>query len=125
MPGIDYHALRQQITMREVLDLIGFQPTSRRGVQLRGACPTPGCPSTSHRSFSIHLDRQVYQCFGCHRRGNTLDLWAAARGLSLHHAALDLCRILNVDPPWLPASRLIPIQRRPQSVPSRAPSRNR
>jgi len=28
---IDYRALRDQIPMERVLDLIGYQPTSRRG----------------------------------------------------------------------------------------------
>jgi len=31
MPGIDYQRLRQQITMRQVLDRIGFQATWQRG----------------------------------------------------------------------------------------------
>ena len=73
MPGIDYPELRRQITMREVLDLIGFQPTSHRGPQLRGPCLIPSCPSTSDRSFSVHLTRQVYHCFACRSRGNALD----------------------------------------------------
>ena len=122
MPGIDYHQLRQQITMREVLDLIGFQPTSRHGPQLRGPCPIPGCRSASDRSFSVHLARQVYHCFACRSRGNALDLWAAVRGLPIHQAALDICYVTNLDPPWLPASHLIPALR---GVPSRASSRNR
>jgi DNA primase len=122
MPGIDYHQLRQQITMREVLDLIGFQPTSRHGPQLRGPCPIPGCSSASDRSFSVHLARQVYHCFACRSRGNALGLWAAVRDLSLHQAALDLCHVTNLDPPRLPTSHLIPTLR---GVPSRASSRNR
>ena len=36
---IDYRALRHQIPMERVLDLIDYHPTSRRGRQLRGACP--------------------------------------------------------------------------------------
>jgi DNA primase len=122
MPGIDYRQLRQQITMSEVLDLIGFQPTSRHGPQLRGPCPILGCSSASDRSFSVHLARQVYHCFACRSRGNPLDLWAAIRGLSIHQAALDLCHVTNLDPPRLSASRLIPTLR---GVPSLAPSRNR
>ncbi len=46
MPGIDYHQLRQQVSMPQVLGLIGFQATRRRGPQLRGPCPIPGCRST-------------------------------------------------------------------------------
>jgi DNA primase len=125
MPGIDYRELRRRITMREVLDLIDFQPASRHGDQLRGPCPIPGCRRTSERAFSVHLTRHVYRCFTCHSHGNALDLWAVVRGLSLHHAALDLCHILSVDPPWLAASPLIPILGQPRAVASRAPARNR
>ncbi len=125
MPRIDYQQLRRQITMREVLDRIDFQPTSRHGPQLRGRCPIPGCHSTSDRSFSVHLGRQVYQCFACHSHGNVLDLWAAVRGLSFTHAALDLCRITNTAPPWVPAALLMRPTRQPRCVPFRASSRNR
>ena len=100
MPGIDYPQLRRQITMRQVLDLIGFQATCPQGSQLRGPCPIPGCSSTSSRIFSVHRRRQVYRCFACGSQGNALDLWAAVRGLPLHQAALDLCRIIHLDPPW-------------------------
>ena len=107
MPSIDYPELRRQITMREVLDLIGFQPTSRRGPQLRGPCPIPGCRSASDRPFSVHLARQVYHCFACHSHGNTLDLWAAVRGLPIYQAAMDLWHVTK------------------HGIASRAPSRNR
>jgi len=36
MPGIDYHQVRQQVSMTQVLDLVGFQATWRRGPQRRG-----------------------------------------------------------------------------------------
>lgn len=119
MPGIDYHALRRQITMREVLELIGFRATSRQGPQLRGRCPLPGCGDPSARSFSVHLTRQIYRCFACGTHGNALDLWTAVTGLPLHPAAIALCRVLHRELPRLPASR------RPHSIPFRAPSRNR
>ena len=124
MPGIDYHQLRQQIRMRQVLDLIGFQATWRRGPQLRGRCPIPGCRSTSGRSFSVHLTRQVYHCFACRSCGNVLDLWAAIYTLSIHQAAVDLCRVTNLDPPWLTTVSRISTACRLPDVPFRAPSRN-
>jgi DNA primase len=125
MPSIDYQRLRQQITIREVLELIGFQATWRRGPQLRGACPIPGCCGTSGRSFSVHLTRHVYHCFTCHCHGNALELWAVIRGVSLYQAALDLCQLLNLDLPWQPAYYLAQPTRQPSRVPFRAPSRNR
>ncbi len=125
MPGIDYQRLRQQITMRQVLDLIGFQATSRHGPQLRGTCPVSNCRSTSGHSFSVHLTRQVYHCFACRSCGNALDLWAAVHSLSIHQAALDLSRVANLDPPWLTASSILSTRYQLRAVPSRAPSRNR
>ncbi len=122
MSGIDYRELRRRITIREVLDLLGFQPTSRRGPQLRGPCPIPGCSSTSDRSFSVHLARQVYHCFACHSHGNALDLWAAVRGLPSYEAAMDLCQVMMLEPPRQPSSHPLPALR---GVPSRAPLRNR
>ena len=124
MPGIDYRQLRQRIPIARVLDLIGFKPGWRHGSQLRGPCPIPGCRS-SHRSFSVHLTGQVYHCFACHSHGNALDLWAAVRGLSLYQAAVDLCRVTNLDPPWLSASQFIPTTGQPIRVPFCASLRNR
>lgn len=125
MPGIDYRQLRSRIRMRQVLDLIGFQPSSCHGPQLRGPCPIPGCCSASPGAFSVHLTRQVYHCFACRSHGNALDLWAAVRGLPLHEAALDLCRVTNLDPPWLDASSSATGHHQPNRVPFRASSRNR
>ena len=125
MPGIDYRQLRQQITMGQVLDLLNFQPTWRRGPQLRGPCLVPDCGSTSTRSFSVHLTRQIYRCFACGSHGNPLDLWAVARNLPLHDAALDLCRAANLTTPRLSISQLSPAPRQCNPVASRAPSRNR
>lgn len=39
MPGIDYRQLRADITMAEVLELLGFVVVERRGHQVRGQCP--------------------------------------------------------------------------------------
>jgi DNA primase len=123
MPGIDYHRLRQQITMRQILDLLGFRATWRRGPQHRGPCPIRGCRSHSRPPFSVHLTRQCYQCFVCHSHGNPLDLWAAVRRLPLHQAAVDLCRSLGLPLPRL-SSSLTPTLRQTRRVPFRASSRN-
>jgi hypothetical protein len=39
MAGIDFSALRNTITMEEVLNKIGFEFVSRTGDQLHGPCP--------------------------------------------------------------------------------------
>jgi hypothetical protein len=99
MSGIDYHQVRQQASMTQVLDLIGFQATRRHGPQLRGPCPIPDCCSSSRRAFSVHLTRQVYHCFACRSHGNP-------------------------PLPWLLNSSTTSTVSEPQPVPFRAPSRN-
>jgi DNA primase len=87
----------------QVLALLGFEPSARAGAQVRGPCPLHGARSPRSRSFAAHLQRHCWQCFRCGAGGNALDLWLAATGLPLYEAALDLCRRLNLEMPWLPA----------------------
>jgi hypothetical protein len=51
MPGIDFRRLRSEITMQQVLDLLGFQPAHRKGDQWYGACPLHASPSRRRRPF--------------------------------------------------------------------------
>jgi hypothetical protein len=39
LPGIDFRQLRLLVPLRDVLDLLGWQPRTRRGEHLRGPCP--------------------------------------------------------------------------------------
>jgi DNA primase len=108
MPGIDYRELRRRISIAQVLQLLGFEAIKVRGPQLRGYCPVHRNSGVIHskrrdrRPFSVNLDKHVYRCFECGSKGNALSLWASARKLSLHHAAIDLCRILGITLPLLP-----------------------
>jgi DNA primase len=90
MMWIDYRALRNQIPMERVLDLIGHHPTSRRGHRLCGACPFHGPERPLPRCFSVELTRWLFRCFDSGAQGNQLDLRAPLRRLPLHKAALDL-----------------------------------
>ena len=101
---IDYAALRAQIPMSRVLELLGFRPTRACGSQLRGSCPLPNCPPVWPPRFSVNLQRHAYQCFACGSAGNQLDLWAAAQQLSLPAAAIDLCRVTQTPVPRRPAA---------------------
>ena len=106
---IDYAALRAQLPMSQVLELLAFRPMRVRGPQLRGPCPLPDCPSGSAPRFSVNLQRHVYQCFACRSAGNQLDLWAAVHRLSLAAAAVHLCRVTQTPVP----RRLAPSSDRP------------
>ena len=105
MPGIDLKQVRSQIPIQLVLDLLGFVPTVRAGVRLRGPCPIHQSRFPRSRVFSVSLIHNRYRCFKCHSAGTQLGLWAAVHGLSIYAAAKDLCQLLAIPVPWLPSHR--------------------
>jgi hypothetical protein len=95
VPGVDFNRVRAEITMEQVLSLLGFQPSRQSGLHE---------PSSGHhrrRSFSVNVAIGRYFCHRCQSHGNQLELWAAATKLPLHQAAVDLCRRLGRDVPWI------------------------
>ncbi len=101
MPGVDFGKLRDEITMQEVLEQLGFQPTSRTDTQLHGPCPVHRSSSPDSRSFSVNLQSARYYCHKCKSHGNQLELWAAANQLTIYQAAITLCRALGKEVPWI------------------------
>ena len=101
MPGVDFNRLRAEVTMEQVLRLLHFEPKARSGPQWYGRCPLHKCTSARGRSFSVNVAIGRYYCHGCHSQGNQLDLWAAFTRLPLHPAAIDLCRVLDREVPWI------------------------
>lgn len=87
---IDFAALRQQVTMGQVLSHLGcLDELQARGSQRRGRCPIHSAAGERNRSFSANLEKNVFQCFhpDCCAKGNVLDLWAAVHHLPLREAA--------------------------------------
>ncbi len=114
-PFIDYEYLRTQIDIKDILDHLRLKTGMRvRGGVMRGPCPVHGDASTGGRTFSVDLDKNIYQCFdsGCGSKGNVLDLWAAIHRLPLYEAALLMVRTFGLAP-----------NREEEPVPSRRPSR--
>ena len=97
---VDFAWLRRQVTMEQVLNHVGYQAgTSQRGSQCRGRCPVHTEPGERDRSFSVDLEKNVFQCFNphCGIHGNVLDFWAAWRRLPLRDAALDLAQTFHLQ----------------------------
>jgi DNA primase len=99
VPGIRFAEVRAQITMAEVLHLLGFVPSSISGAHVRGPCSVHRSGRRRSRSFSTDLKRQVYHCFRCGSSGNHLDLYAAAKRLTIFEAAVELCEQLHLAVP--------------------------
>jgi hypothetical protein len=102
MPGVDFEQIRAVATMEQVLNLLGFEPSSRSGSQWYGSCPLPDCGTGRGRgSFSVNVASGRYYCHRCRSHGNPLELWAAATKQPLHRAAVDLCHRLGCAVPWI------------------------
>ena len=99
MSGIDFALLRQQLSLTQVLDLIGFTPTTRCGPQLRGPCPVHGSKSPRSRSFAAQVAKYCWHCFRCGAGGNALDLYVAVTKQPVHEGALELCARLGMSAP--------------------------
>jgi transposase len=97
---IDFAHLKRQLPLARVLDQLGVLPRLRgAGPQRRGPCPLHRGDARG-RTFSVNLDEHVFQCFDpkCGQKGDVIDLWAAAHGLPLRAAALDLVRTFGLEP---------------------------
>lgn len=98
--GIDYAALRSQVSMIQVLEHLGcLEALHGSGLQRRGPCPIHAPDDRRNRSFSVHLGKKVFQCFHppCSAHGNVLDLWAAIHGLPLYEAARHLATTFDLE----------------------------
>ncbi len=97
--SIDYQAFRDQVTFDQVLAATGHPVGSAS--QHRGPCPLHEPESTSGRSFSVNLKRNIFRCFdsACRAQGNVLEFWMAYRKLPRYEAAEDLARTLHIDLP--------------------------
>jgi len=98
MTGIDFALLRRQVSLTQVLELVGFTAVTRRGPRVRGPCPVHRSAPGS-RSFAAHLDKNCWQCFRCGAGGNALDLYLAVTKLPVYDGALELCARLGISPP--------------------------
>ena len=97
--SIDYPYLRSQITLERVLRHLGYFDRLRgAGPQRRGPCPVHGAKRARGRTFSVHLDKKVHQCFHppCGASGNVLDLWCQVHQLTLHEGALHLAQTFQL-----------------------------
>ena len=79
---IDFKELRATLKIADVLKHHGVE------LKVKGDHATGFCPLKSHQgnrrspSFSVHLARGIWQCFGCGAKGNALDLFCRLQGLN-------------------------------------------
>jgi DNA primase len=79
---VDFRALRAELDFRKVLGLYNVKFKEKPGEQVLCFCPLPTHQGKRRSpSFSINLERGIWQCFGCSAKGNVLDFAARMEGL--------------------------------------------
>jgi len=93
---INFKELRANLDFELVLRHFGVE-VKRKGNQHHGYCPLPNHNGKKNSpSFSAHLERGIFQCFGCGAKGNVLEFAGMMRkidvgnGSALRDVALEL-----------------------------------
>lgn len=96
--NVDFAFLRSQVTIEQVLRHLGYFDRLRGQVQRRGPCPVHASKRDRGRTFSVHLGKNVFQCFHppCGAAGNAPDLWAAVHHLTPVEAARSLAQTFGL-----------------------------
>jgi hypothetical protein len=97
LSSLNFARLREQVSILQVLELIGWTPQETKGAQWRGPCPLHESRDATSRCFAVETERKMYCCHRCGSQGNALDLWMAFREKPLLEAAWDLVIVLGLD----------------------------
>ena len=74
MSWVNFRELREKLDFREVLRHYGVEVKPGNRVQHHSKCPLPTHEGERRStSFSAHLERGIWKCFGCGAQGNVLD----------------------------------------------------
>jgi len=104
---INFKELRERIRIADVLKQYNVQ-LKVRGEKATGLCPLPTHPARNDGkkrspSFSVHLGKGIWHCFGCGAQGNVLDLGARLQGLDpddpvqFRKAALKMAETFGIE----------------------------
>lgn len=80
---VDFRHVREAVDFADVLEAYGVTLKLRTDRQHQGFCPLPNHDGEKRSpSFSAHLGKKAFQCFGCGAKGNTIDFVALMEGLN-------------------------------------------
>ena len=93
---VDFHAVKQAVTMVQVLDHYKLtERFQRKGDSLSGACPLH--KGENPTQFRVSVSKNCWNCFGdCKRGGNVLDFVSLMEGVTIREAAIRISDWFNV-----------------------------
>ena len=104
---INFKELRQRLRFEDVLRHYSIN-VKKRGTRVIALCPLPGHPARTDdsprtASLSIHLGRNIFQCFGCKASGNALEFACRMEGFDpsdmeqFRKAAVRVAEVFGID----------------------------
>jgi DNA primase len=80
---VDFRQLRETVDFGALLEAYGVTLNLRGEQQHQGFCPLPNHHGQKRSpSFSAHLGKKAFHCFGCGAKGNAIDFVALMEGLN-------------------------------------------
>jgi CHC2 zinc finger len=83
----DFAAIKQQVSVRSAIDLLGLKLAEHQS-QWRGPCPT--CKSGGDRALVITPSKNAFYCFAAHGGGDVIALASHIRAVGMKEAAAFL-----------------------------------
>jgi DNA primase len=94
---VDFPAVKQAVSMLMVLDHYQVKGLKAQGHELYGRCPIHKGEGSD--AFRVSVQKNAFNCFSCHARGNVLDFVAAMEKCTVRDAALKLQEWFSVAAP--------------------------
>jgi len=100
VPYLDLPAIKREITMKMVLDHVGWKGRETKDGEKRGACPLEPVPDKKSRSFATKDDG--FYCHHCKQNGDQLRFWCLYYKVGFMEAVHQMCEAFKVPEYQLP-----------------------
>ena len=97
---LNFAALKNQISITDVLHSHGWTEATSKGQQLRGPCPVHQAEAAD-RSFAVNSGKNTFCCHSCGCQGNAIDLITALSKEPLLEAVWNWIEQAGIEPTLL------------------------
>src|SRR5262245_56651885 len=110
---VDFKAIKQAVTIEQVLSHYQVNWLRRKGEELRGRCPIH--QGEGQEAFHANTSKNNFNCFSCGKHGNVLDFVAAMEQCSVRDAAVKIQQWFSVSAPVTDQQKHAPAKQTPKT----------